>query len=154
MTKILLVEDEELTIEKFKSVITNLPQDITDILIKENADTSEVGDKTAKLTITFKDSSKLDVTIKVKVKEIIEAGKITPIPEINTENIEVEEVAYKGKINLTDNIKNLPEGAIVIDVSEEKIDTTKAGELLWSIGHSYQQKSLQPAGAVCQLIPW
>ncbi|MEQ3347105.1 Rib/alpha-like domain-containing protein [Peptoniphilus senegalensis] len=120
-------KNEELTIEKFKSVITNLPQDITDILIKENADTSEVGDKTAKLTITFKDSSKLDVTIKVKVKEIIEAGKITPIPEINTENIEVEEVAYKGKINLTDNIKNLPEGAIVIDVSEEKIDTTKAG---------------------------
>lgn len=64
-------KNEELTIEKFKSVITNLPQDITDILIKENADTSEVGDKTAKLTITFKDSSKLDVTINVRVKEVI-----------------------------------------------------------------------------------
>ena len=30
-----------------------------------------MGDKTVKLTITFKDSSKLDVTIKIKVKEII-----------------------------------------------------------------------------------
>ena len=127
-TKLLEVnKNEEITIEKLKSLITNLPQDITDILIKENADTSEVGDKTAKLTITFKDSSKLDVTIKVKVKEIIDAGKITPIPEINAEDIEAEEVAYKGKINLTDNIKNLSEGARVIDVSEKEIDTTKAG---------------------------
>lgn len=110
-TKLLEVnKNEEITIEKLKSLITNLPQDITDILIKENADTSEVGDKTAKLTITFKDSSKLDVIINVRVKEIIpekrDAEKNPPVvprdlkvrDKNNLSNLEIENILGQFRI--------------------------------------------------------
>ena len=120
-------KDEVLTVEKLKEGITNLPQEVK-VDIKEDADTSEVGEKTARLTLTFKDSSSKEVSIKVRVKEVIEGGIIRPIPEIRKEDIEKEEVTYSGNINLTDNIKNLPEGSVVEDITDPKIDTRKPGE--------------------------
>ncbi|MDU1022868.1 MAG: Rib/alpha-like domain-containing protein [Peptoniphilus harei] len=120
-------KDEVLTVEKLKEGITNLPQEVK-VDIKEDADTSEVGEKTARLTLTFKDSSSKEVSIKVRVKEVIEGGIIRPIPEIKSADIEKEEVTYSGNINLTDNIKNLPEGSVVEDITDPKIDTRKPGE--------------------------
>ena len=120
-------KNEVLTVEKLKEGITNLPQEVK-VDIKENADTSEVGEKTARLTLTFKDSSSKEVSIKIRVKEVIEGGIIRPIPEIKKEDIEKEEVTYSGNINLTDNIKNLPEGSVVEDITDPKIDTRKPGE--------------------------
>lgn len=63
-------KDEVLTVGKLMEGITNLPQEVN-IDIKENADTSEVGEKTARLTLIFKDSSSKEVKIKVKVNEVI-----------------------------------------------------------------------------------
>ena len=63
-------KNEVLTVEKLKKGITNLPQEVK-FDIKENADTSEVGEKTARLTLIFKDSSSKEVKIKVKVNEVI-----------------------------------------------------------------------------------
>lgn len=63
-------KDEVLTVGKLMEGITNLPQEVN-IDIKENADTSEVGEKTARLTLTFKDSSSKDLTLNIKVKEVI-----------------------------------------------------------------------------------
>lgn len=63
-------KDEVLTVEKLKKGITNLPQEVK-VDIKENADTSEVGEKTASLTLTFKDSSSKDLTLNIKVNEVI-----------------------------------------------------------------------------------
>ena len=63
-------KNEILTVEKLKGGIINLPQEV-DVVIKENADTSEVGEKTARLTLTFKDTSSKEVEVKVKVKEVI-----------------------------------------------------------------------------------
>ena len=63
-------KDEVLTVEKLKEGITNLPQEVK-VDIKENADTSEVGEKTARLTLIFKDCSSKEVKIKVKVNEVI-----------------------------------------------------------------------------------
>lgn len=63
-------KNEVLTVEKLKEGITNLPQEVN-VDIKENADTSEVGEKTARLTLTFKDSSSKEVEVKLRVKEII-----------------------------------------------------------------------------------
>ena len=120
-------KNKVLTVEKLKEGITNLPQEVK-VDIKEDADTSEVGEKTARLTLTFKDSSSKEVSIKVRVKEVIEGGIIRPIPEIRKEDIEKEEVTYSGNINLTDNIKNLPEGSVVEDITDPKIDTRKPGE--------------------------
>ena len=120
-------KNEVLTVEKLKEGIANLPEEVK-VDIKENADTSEVGEKTARLTLTFKDTSSKEVEVKVRVKEVIEGGIISPIPEIDSSNIVKEEVAYNGNIDLRDNIKNLPEGAVVEDITNPKIDTRKPGE--------------------------
>ena len=120
-------KNEVLTLEKLKGGITNLPQEVK-VDIKENADTSEVGEKTASLTLTFKDTSSKEVEVKVRVKEVIEGGIISPIPEIDSSNIVKEAVAYNGNIDLRDNIKNLPEGAVVEDITNPRIDTKKSGE--------------------------
>ena len=63
-------KDEVLTVEKLKDGITNLPEEVK-VDIKENVDTSEVGEKTASLTLTFKDSSSKEVEVKVRVNEVI-----------------------------------------------------------------------------------
>ena len=120
-------KNEVLTVEKLKEGITNLPEEV-DVDIKENADTSEVGEKAARLTLTFKDTSSKEVEVKVRVKEVIEGGIISPIPEIDSSNIVKEEVPYNGNIDLRDNIKNLPEGAVVEDITDPIIDTKNPGE--------------------------
>ena len=120
-------KNEDLTLEKLKKGITNLSPEVN-VAIKENADTSEVGVKTARLILTFKDTSSKEVSIKVRVKEVIEGGIISPIPEIDSSNIVREEVAYNGNIDLRDNIKNLPEGAVVEDITDTIIDTKNPGE--------------------------
>lgn len=65
-----LNKNEVLTLEKLKKGITNLPREVK-VDIKENVDTSEIGEKTARLTLTFKDSSSKEVEVKVRVNEVI-----------------------------------------------------------------------------------
>ena len=120
-------KNEVLTVEKLKEGIRNLPREVK-VDIKENADTSEVGEKTARLTLTFKDSSSKEVEVNIRVKEVIDAGIIRPIPEIKSADIIKEELAYSGKVDLSNNIKNLPEGSVVEDITDPKIDTRKPGE--------------------------
>lgn len=71
-------KNEVLTLEKLKGGITNLPQEVK-VDIKENADTSEVGEKTASITLTFSDSSSKEVHVKVKVNEVIPEKKDSEI---------------------------------------------------------------------------
>lgn len=71
-------KDEVLTVEELKEGVTNLPQEVK-VDIKENADTSEVGEKTASLTLTFSDSSSKEVHVKVKVNEVIPEKKDSEI---------------------------------------------------------------------------
>ena len=68
------------------------------------------------------------VNQKVIFKGEEKPGTIEEIPEIKAEDIEKEVVKQGEKIDVTDNIKNLPEKATVKDVTEPKIDTTKPGE--------------------------
>ncbi len=116
--KIEVNKDELLTREKLESGIVNLPEDIKDIEIVENVDTSKVGKGKAVLKLIFSDTSSKEV--------IIDAGIVTPVPEIKAEDIIKEEVPYNGEINLLDNIKNLPDGAEVEDISDP-IDTKVPG---------------------------
>ena len=119
-------KDEDLTLEKLKEGIKNLPEDIKDIEIVENVNTSEVGEGKATLKLIFTDTSSKEVVIPVKVINIIDAGIVTPVPEIKVDDIIKEEVPYNGQINLLDNIKNLSEGAEVKDLSGS-IDTKRPG---------------------------
>ena len=119
-------KDEDVTLEKLKKGITNLPEDIKDIEIVENVDTSKVGESKAVLKLIFSDTSSKEVVIPVKVINIIDAGIVTPVPEIKVDDIIKEEVPYNGQINLLDNIKNLSEGAEVKDLSGS-IDTKRPG---------------------------
>lgn len=68
------------------------------------------------------------VNQKVIFKGEEKPGTIEEIPEIKAEDIEKEVVKQGEKIDVTDNIKNLPEKATVKDVTEPKIDTSKPGE--------------------------
>ena len=119
-------KDEDVTLEKLKEGITYLPENIKAIEIVENVNTSEVGEGKAVLKIIFSDTSSKEVVIPVKVINIIDAGIVTPVPEIKVEDIIKEEVPYNGQINILDNIKNLPDGAKVEDISDP-IDTKRPG---------------------------
>lgn len=68
------------------------------------------------------------VNQKVIFKGEVKPGTIEEIPEIKAEDIEKEVVKQGEKIDVTDNIKNLPEKATVKDITEPKIDTSKPGE--------------------------
>ena len=68
------------------------------------------------------------VNQKVIFKGEVKPGTIEEIPEIKAEDIEKEVVKQGEKIDVTDNIKNLPEKATAKDVTEPKIDTNKPGE--------------------------
>lgn len=120
--------------------IKNLPdgavvEDITNPAI----DTDKVGDQTATAKITFNDGSTLEVNIPVKV--VVKAGMITPVPSVGKSDIEDENVNWSGEIDLTDNIKNLPEGSKVKDITEPKIDTTKSGEYTGKVEITYPDGS-------------
>ena len=133
-------KNEVLTVEKLKEGIRNLPREVK-VDIKENADTSEAGEKTARLTLTFKDSSSKEVEVNIRVKEVIDAGIIRPIPELESYDIVKEELAYSGKIDLSDNIKNLPEGSVVEDITDPKIDTKKPGEYSGKVKVTFKEGS-------------
>ncbi|MFQ8697641.1 MAG: Rib/alpha-like domain-containing protein, partial [Peptoniphilus harei] len=124
--KIEVNKDEDVTLEKLKFGIVNLPKNLDKIEVKTYPDTSEVGEGKAILKLIFTDTSSKEVVIPVKVINIIDAGIVTPVPEIKAEDIIKEEVPYNGEINLLDNIKNLPDGAKVEDISDP-IDTKIPG---------------------------
>lgn len=102
-------KNEVLTVEKLKEGIRNLPREVK-VDIKENADTSEVGEKTARLTLTFKDSSSKEVEVKLRVKEIIpvnsDSEKNPPIipkdlkvvDKNKLSQAEIDEIARKFKL--------------------------------------------------------
>lgn len=97
-------------------------QDITDPAIDTNKDRKYTG----KAQVTFKDGSTMEVSIPVEI--YISGSIIKPIPKVNNSDIEDEVVNWSGKIDLTNNIKNLPDTAKVKDITDPVIDTTKPGK--------------------------
>lgn len=97
-------------------------QDITDPAIDTNKDRKYTG----KAQVTFKDGSTMEVSIPVEI--YISGSIIKPIPKVNNSDIEDEVVNWSGVIDLEDNIKNLPKGSGVMDITSPVIDTTKPGK--------------------------
>lgn len=120
--------------------IKNLPSGatVTDIT-SPSIDTNVPGTYNGKAKVTFEDESTMEVNIPVKV--VINAGIITPIPEVNNSDIEDENVDWSGKIDLTDNIKNLPDTAKVKDITNPAIDTTKPGTYTGKVEITFQDGS-------------
>lgn len=81
------------------------------------------------------------VNQKVIFKGEVKPGTIEEIPEIKAEDIEKEVVKQGEKIDVTDNIKNLPEKATVKDVTEPKIDTNKPGEYTAKVEVTFENGS-------------
>lgn len=123
--------NEDVSLEKLKEGITNLPDNV-EVEIKTKADTSKVGQTKATLKLIFSDTSVKEVEVPIKVVDQIPGTIITPIPTIKVEDIIKEEVLYNGKIDLSDNIKNLPDGAKLEDISgpiDTKIPGTYTGKV-------------------------
>ena len=123
--------NEDVSLEKLKEGITNLPDNV-EVEIKTRADTSKVVKTKAVLKLIFSDSSSKEVEVPVKIIDKISGNIITPIPTIKAEDIIKEEVPYNGKINLSENIKNLPEGAKIEYISgpiDTKIPGTYTGKV-------------------------
>lgn len=78
---------------------------------------------------------------KVIFKGEVKPGEVEEIPEIKAEDIEKEVVKQGEKIDLSDNIKNLPEKATVKDVTEPKIDTNKPGEYTAKVEVTFENGS-------------
>ena len=131
--------NEDVSPEKLKEGITNLPKNV-EVEIKTKADTSKAGKTKAVLKLIFSDTSVKEVKVPVKVVDKISGKIITPIPTIKSEDIIKEEVLYKGKVDLSDNIKNLPVGAKVKDISES-IDTNNPGSYLGKVKVTFEDGS-------------
>lgn len=131
--------NEDVSLEKLKEGITNLPDNV-EVEIKTKADTSKVGQAKAVLKITFSDSSSKEVEVPVKIIDKISGNIITPIPTIKAEDIIKEEVPYNGKINLSENIKNLPEGAKIEYISGP-IDTKIPGTYTGKVKVTFEDES-------------
>ena len=123
--------NEDVSPKKLKDGITNLPENV-EVEIKTKVDTSKAGPSKAILKIIFSDTSFKEVKVPVKVVEKIDGGIVKPIPTIKAEDIIKEKVSYNGKINLLDNIKNLPSEAKVEDISET-IDTKTPGTYIGKV---------------------
>lgn len=131
--------NEDVSPEKLKEGITNLPDNV-EVEIKTKADTSKAGKSKATLKLIFSDSSSKEVEVTVNVADQIPGSIIKPIPTIKAEDIIKEKVSYNGKINLLDNIKNLPSEAKVEDISET-IDTKTPGSYVGKVKVTFKDGS-------------
>ncbi|WP_317986474.1 Rib/alpha-like domain-containing protein [Enterococcus faecium] len=105
--------------------ILNLPEG-SKVEVVTPVDTTQVGEHTGEVKVTFPDGSSTTVKVPVTVKDKVDWVEIKPIPTIEPEQIMPEEV-HKGEgVDLTDNILNLPEGSKVEVVTP--VDTTQVGE--------------------------
>ena len=123
--------NEDVSLEKLRKGITNLPEEVK-VEIKTKADTSKAGPSKAILKIIFSDTSFKEVKVPVKVVEKIDGGIVKPIPTIKAKDIIKEVVPYNAVIDFSDNIKNLPDGAKVEDISEA-IDTKTPGTYIGKV---------------------
>ena len=131
--------NEDVSLEKLRKGITNLPEEVK-VEIKTKADTSQLGKSKVVLKLIFSDTSSKEVEVPIKVIEREDGKLITPIPTIGAEDIIKEEVPYNGKIDLSDNIKNLPDGAKIEDVSDS-INTKTPGKYIGKVKVTFKDGS-------------
>ncbi|WP_238659674.1 Rib/alpha-like domain-containing protein, partial [Enterococcus faecium] len=105
--------------------ILNLPEG-SKVEVVTPVDSTQVGEHTGEVKVTFPDGSSTTVKVPVTVKDKVDWVEINPIPTIDPEQIVPEEVHKGEEADLTDNILNLPEGSKVEVVTP--VDSTQVGE--------------------------
>ena len=101
---------------------------------KEKPDTKTAGKKDTTIIVKYSDGSIDDVQSKIIVQK--QAAVITPIPTVEA----IDEIVEFGKTyDLTDNIKNLPSGAKVTDITEkDAINTNKSGNYIRKVKVTFE----------------
>ena len=119
-----------------KDLVANsdaMPTDTT-FEFKEKPETKTAGKIDATVIVKYSDGSIDEVQSKIIIQK--QAAVITPIPTVEA----IDEIVDYGKTyDLTDNIKNLPTGAKVTDITEkDAINTNKSGNYIGKVKVTFE----------------
>ena len=131
--EIKILEEENVEASELIENKQDLPTDTT-FEFKEKPDTKTAGKFDAAVIVKYSDGSIDEVQSKIIVQK--QAAVITPIPTVEA----IDEIVEFGKTyDLTDNIKNLPSGAKVTDITEkDAINTSKSGNYIGKIKVTFE----------------
>lgn len=131
--EIKVLEGENVEASELIANKQDLPTDTT-FEFKEKPDTKTAGKFDSTVTVKYSDGSIDEVQSKIIVQK--QSAVITPVPEVEA----ADEIVEFGKTyDLTDNIKNLPNGATVTDITDEgTINTSKSGKYIGKIKVTFE----------------
>ncbi|MDU7033632.1 MAG: Rib/alpha-like domain-containing protein, partial [Finegoldia magna] len=131
--EIKILEGESVEAKDLVANVDTLPTDTT-FEFKEKPDTKTAGKFDATIIVKYSDGSVDEVQLKIIVQK--QAAVITPIPTVET----IDEIVEFGKTyDLTDNIKDLPSGAKVTDITEkDAINTNKSGNYIGKVKVTFE----------------
>ena len=131
--EIKILEGETIEAKDLVANVDTLPTDTT-FEFKEKPDTKTAGKFDATIIVKYSDGSVDEVQLKIIVQK--QAAVITPIPTVEV----IDEIVDYGRTyDLTDNIKNLPNGATVTDITDEgTINTSKSGNYIGKIKVTFE----------------
>ncbi|MDU6598787.1 Rib/alpha-like domain-containing protein [Finegoldia magna] len=131
--EIKILEGESVEAKDLVANSDDLP-DNTTFEFKEKPDTKTAGKLNTTIIVKYSDESVDEVQSKIIVQK--QAAVITPIPTVEA----IDEIVDYGKTyNLTDNIKDLPSGAKVTDITEKDvINTNISGNYIGKIKVTFE----------------
>lgn len=131
--EIKVLEGENVEASELIANKQDLPTDTT-FEFKEKPDTKTSGNIDTTIIVKYSDRSVDEVQSKIIVQK--QAAVITPVPEVEA----IDEIVEFGKTyDLTDNIKNLPNGAKVTDITDEgTINTSKSGNYIGKVKVTFE----------------
>ena len=131
--EIKILEGETIEAKDLVANVDTLPTDTT-FEFKEKPGTKTAGKFDATVIVKYSDGSVDEVQSKIIVQK--QSAVITPIPTVEA----IDEIVEFGKTyDLTDNIKNLPTGAKVTDITEkDAINTNKSGNYIGKIKVTFE----------------
>ena len=131
--EIKVLEGENVEASELIANKQDLPTDTT-FEFKEKPDTKNAGRLNTTIIVKYSDGSVDEVQSTIIVQK--QSAVITPVPEVEA----ADEIVEFGKTyDLTDNIKNLPNGATVTDITDEgTINTSKSGKYIGKIKVTFE----------------
>lgn len=131
--EIKILEGESVEAKDLVANSDDLP-DNTTFEFKEKPETKTAGKIDTTVIVKYSDGSVDEVQSKIIVQK--QAAVITPIPTVEA----IDEIVEFGKTyDLTDNIKNLPTGAKVTDITEkDSINTNKSGNYIGKVKVTFE----------------
>ena len=131
--EIKILEGETIEAKKLVANSDDLPENTT-FEFKEKPDTKTAVKIDTTIIVKYSDESVDEVQSKIIVQK--QAAIITPIPTVEA----IDEIVEFGKTyDLTDNIKDLPSGAKVTDITEkDAINTNKSGNYIGKIKVTFE----------------